>query len=297
MPLLSKKSLRILRNALLTVVVLFCIVFGGGRLAAGYLMARLALTTGPNGPQTPAMLGVPFARVEIPSGPRRLDSYIVTAASSCTNPPVLLIYHGVQETISEWVKAQKFLYDHCVSSVIFDPTGSGNSSRPAAFEAIGEDSIAAYEFTVQRFPGSRIYVLGHSLGNAPMLAAEPHFPSPPAGMIVASAFASLRSQKSIQEHLLYRLLAYTIPDWWNNGKAVEQVHVPLLVIHSDTDEVNPVEGGRAIYAAAPQPKTLVILHGYTHNTLYQNPSEQWWGPVLVFVKAASESHPELPGPR
>ncbi len=152
MPLLSNKSLRILRNALLTVVVLFCIVFGGGRLAAGYLMARLALTTGPNGPQTPAMLGVPFARVEIPSGPRRLDSYIVTAASSCTNPPVLLIYHGVQETISEWVKAQKFLYDHCVSSVIFDPTGSGNSSRPAAFEAIGEDSIAAYEFTVQRFP-------------------------------------------------------------------------------------------------------------------------------------------------
>lgn len=281
----------LLRNVLLTVVVFFCTLFVAGRLTARYLMAKLALTTGPNGPETPAILEVPFERIEIPSGSRKLDSYVVTASSSCTNPPVLLIYHGVQETISEWVKAQRFLYGHCVSSVIFDPTGSGNSSRPASFEAIGEDSVAAYAFAIKHFSGDRVYVLGHSMGNGPMLEAVPHFPSPPAGVIVASAFASLRSQKIVREHLLYRLLAYAIPDWWDNVKAVKGIRVPLLVIHSDTDGVNPVDGGRAIYAAAQQPKELVILHGYKHNALYQSPSEQWWEPVLVFIKAQPAAHP------
>jgi uncharacterized protein len=287
MALSSQKSLRTLRNALLAVVGLFCVLFGGGRLAARHLMEKLALTTGPNGSETPAAVGVPFERVEIPSGPRRLDSYVVIASSSCTDVPVLLIYHGVQETISDWVKAQQLLYNHCVSSVIFDPTGSGNSFRPARFEAIGEDSIAAYTFTIRLFPGKRVYVFGHSMGNGPMLEAVPHFPSPPAGVIVAGAFTSLRSQGAIEKHLLYRLLAYTIPDWWDNVKAVQEIHLPLLVIHSDSDHVNPVDGGRSIYAAAQQPKALIILHGYNHNALYQRPSEEWWSSVLAFMKSPS----------
>ena len=232
---------------------------------------------------TPATLGVPFERVAIPTGSRRLDSYVVTAGASCADAPVIVIYPGVNETISEWVQAQRYLYDHCISSVIFNYTGSGNSSRPARFEAVGEDSIAAYAFAAGSFRGKRIFLLGHSMGNAPMLEAVPRLSSRPAGVIVANAFASLRSAAHTRKNLFYRLLAYTIPDWWDNVQAVREVHVPLLVIHSDTDQVNPVEGGRRIFAAALQPKTLVILHGYRHNDLYQDPSDSWWSAVLLFL--------------
>ncbi len=247
-------------------------------------MESRALTTGPNGSETPADVGVPFERVAIPSGVRRLDSYVVTANGACKSPPVVVIYHGVQETISEWVKAQRFLYDHCVSSVDFDYTGSGNSSRPARFEAMSQDCVATYEFTSSHFPGKRIYVLGHSMGNAPMLETVPHFPSQPAGVIVANAFASLRSVAG-SEGIFYGVLAYMIPDWWDNVKSVREIHVPLLVVHSDTDHVNPVDGGRRIFAAGWQPKTLAILHGYRHNDLYQRPSEGWWLAVLSFIGA------------
>jgi len=267
--------------------VLLAVLFGVCRITARHLMETLALTTGPNGPDTPASLGVPFERVAIPSGSRRLDSYVVTANHACADSPVVVIYHGVQETISDWVKAQRFLYDHCISSVIFDYTGSGNSSRPARLEAVGEDSVAAYEFTSLHFPDKRVYVLGHSMGNGPMLEAVPHFSSRPAGVIVANAFASLRSQEGLSKNILYRLLSHTIPDWWDNVKSVQQIHGPLLVIHSDTDRVVLVDGGRSIYAAAPQPKTLTILHGYNHNALYQQPSEEWWSPVLSFCRGPS----------
>jgi hypothetical protein len=259
------------------------VVFGTPRLAR-HLMETRALTTGPNGWETPAILGVPFERVAIPSGVRRLDSYVVTADGACENPPVIVIYHGVQETISEWVKAQRFLYDHCVSSVVFDYTGSGNSSRPARFEAVGEDCVRAYEFASSHFSGKRIYALGHSMGNAPMLEAMPHFSSQPAGVIVANAFASLRSVAGTKG-AFYRVLAYTIPDWWDNVKSVQEIRVPLLVVHSDADQVNPINGGRKIFAAARQPKELAVLHGYRHNDLYQKPTGGWWSAVIVFINA------------
>lgn len=268
---------------LLVAAIVLGVLFGAGRIVARHLMDAVMLTTGPNGPETPATLGVPFERVAIPSGPRQLDSYVVTASSACTNPPVVLIYPGVQETISEWVQAQRFLYDHCVSSVVFNYTGSGNSSRPASFDAVGEDSVAAYEFTSGHFPGRPVYVLGHSMGNAPMLEAVPHFSSRPAGVIVANAFASMRAAGGTRKNLLYRLLAHVIPDWWDNVKSVQEIHAPVLVIHSDTDRVNPIDGARKIFAAARQPKKLVLLHGYSHNALYQRPSEEWWSPVLAFI--------------
>jgi hypothetical protein len=83
----------------------------------------------------------------------------------------------------------------------------------------------------------------------------------------------------------YRVLAYTIPDWWDNVKSVQEIRVPLLVVHSDADQVNPINGGRKIFAAARQPKELAVLHGYRHNDLYQKPTGGWWSAVIVFINA------------
>ena len=199
---------------------------GAAHLFGDCLMSRFALTIGPNGAATPATLGVPFEHVAIPSRGRKLDSYIVSAEPSCGDPPVLLIHHGSQETISEWVKAQNFLYQHCVSSVVFDPSGSGDSSRPASIECVGQDAVSAYRFIVSRFPHSRVYVLGHSLGNGVMLDEIPNFPGPPKGVIVANTYSSLRHQSTIRKHLLSRILVYVMPDWWNNVQAVKRIHIP-----------------------------------------------------------------------
>ena len=265
----------------------FCAAIGLGACApmARHFMETRALTTGPNGPQTPADSGAPFQRIAIPSGPRRLDSYVVTAPATCPNAPVLLIYHGVQETISLWGGAQAFLYRNCVSSVVFDYTGSGNSSRPARLAAVNEDAGAAYAFARSRFPHSRVFVMGHSMGSGPMLESLPTFATPPDGVIVASPFASLRAYGE-RAGGFYGLLARLTPDWWDNVRAIRKVSVPVLVVHSADDAVNPVAEGRQVFEAAPQPKQLVILRGYTHNALYRTPQGGWWEPVLTFLSHA-----------
>src|SRR5262249_59366333 len=119
------------------------------------------ISTGPNGPETPAAVGVPYDRVKISSGDRSLDAYVVEAPPTCPTRPALLIFHGVGETISQWVNVQRLLHGHCVSSVVFDYSGSGDSSPPGTVRNLHGDAIATYAFFHARFAATgRVCTLG-----------------------------------------------------------------------------------------------------------------------------------------
>ena len=278
------------RNAWTKIIVITLLVLGLAWLTSAlivrYEIEKHVLTTKPNGPETPAKYGAPFVHTSIPSGPRQLDASIVIAPTTCTSSPVLLIYHGLGETLSDWSRAQQFLYTQCVSSVVFDPTGAGNSPRPARLTFTIPDSIAAYQFTTQRFPGKPIFLLGHSLGNAFVLAAAPQLSPAPAGIIEANGFASIRSVAGRGKSAAFHLFLDVMPRWWDNVQAVQQIHVPIMVIASDGDHAIPIDNGQAIFAAAPQPKRFVQLHGFGHNALYKNPSLDWWAEPLAFLRNA-----------
>jgi len=251
----------------------------------GY-MERRTLETGPNGPETPATVGLPFERLSIPSSGRHLDGYLVPAAAGCGRAPVLVIYHGVQETISLWVGAQKFLSQHCVTSLVFDYTGSGDSSGPASMAAVNEDGVAAYEFARARFRGERLFLLGHSMGNAILFEAMPRFSSMPDGVVAANAFASLRDMAG-RASWIYEVLMFFSPDYWNNVKSVPGVHAPLLLVASDADHTAPVEDARRILDVANDPRRLVVVHGFSHNALYRAPKQEWWEEPLKFIGAGA----------
>jgi fermentation-respiration switch protein FrsA (DUF1100 family) len=63
------------------------------------------------------------------------------------------------------------------------------------------------------------------------------------------------------------------------------VRVPLLVVYSDADKVNPPAMGQRIFESAPEPKQLAVLHGFPHNALYRTPTDDWWAPVLRFLRS------------
>ncbi len=247
-----------------------------------HFASKKFLNTGPNGPQTPATVGLAFERLKIPSGRRTLDAYLVRASSSCQTQVAVLIFHGIMETISEWVPAQKFLYDHCVSSLVFDYSGHGDSSHPGTVGNLNADALHAYASFASQFPGQRLCVLGHSMGNGPLLESLPGFQPRPSCVVVANAFSSLRDAG--RKHGSSGFLLYAIPDEWNNVKNVKRASVPVLVVYSDADKVNPSDMGRRIFEAAPEPKQVAALHGFPHNALYQKPSEEWWDPVLRFLQ-------------
>ncbi len=62
-----------------------------------------------------------------------------------------------------------------------------------------------------------------------------------------------------------------VPDYWDNVVNVGAVRSPLLVVHSDADRVIPTVMGKQVFAASPEPKALLIVHGLRHNAIYRQP--------------------------
>jgi fermentation-respiration switch protein FrsA (DUF1100 family) len=255
-----------------------------------YLQSRF-LSTGPNGSETPETYGITYERANINSGNRLLDSYIVIAPSKKLIPDAVLIFHGAGETISNWAKAQKMLYDKGISSLIFDYSGFGNSSHPASIKNLNKDALAAYSYYALRFKNYRLYVLGFSLGNAPMLASIQEFAPEPSGMIIGSAFSSLKElgQYSGKANNYFRIFAKVIPDVWNNTKAIKYSKIPLLVLHSESDASNPLFMGQKIYLSANDPKQFVLLHGLNHNAPISDSCQTWWTPVTRFIESGNNN--------
>lgn len=85
------------------------------------------LNPGKRSEATPADVGLTYERLSIPSGNRQLDSFLVRAKDSCRPTAALLIFHGRGETIADWIRVQRYLYDRCISSIIFDYSGTAEA--------------------------------------------------------------------------------------------------------------------------------------------------------------------------
>ena len=251
-----------------------------------YAQSRF-LTTKPNGAEKPATLGIPFERLKIASGSRHLDGFLVQVPPDSRPRVAVLIFHGAGETISDWVKAQRFLYDHGISSIVFDYSGHGDSSRPGTIVNLQEDGGAAYQYFLLRFShDERRCVMGHSMGNGVMLKALVGCRTAPSGVVMANAFSSLRDE--VAQWGTPRMLTHLMPDVWNNVQNVSLLQGPLLVLQSDADPGTPTAMGQKIFEAASCPKQMIVLHNFEHNALYRDPSEAWWKPAIQFIHGSNQ---------
>jgi fermentation-respiration switch protein FrsA (DUF1100 family) len=55
-----------------------------------------------------------------------------------------------------------------------------------------------------------------------------------------------------------------------------RLRAPLLLLHGDADEVVPFRHGKAIFAAAAEPKTLVRIPGGRHNDTWEVGGAAYW---------------------
>jgi fermentation-respiration switch protein FrsA (DUF1100 family) len=60
---------------------------------------------------------------------------------------------------------------------------------------------------------------------------------------------------------------FLVLDAYPSLRRVENLKCPLLILHGDRDDLVPVAHGRALFAAAPEPKRLEILEGAGHNDI------------------------------
>ena len=190
--------------------------------------------------------------------------------------------HGNGGNISH--RAQELAMIHHrlgVNVFIFDYQGYGRSEGKPTEQGTYRDARSALEYLSTRpdVDRDRIVYFGRSLGSAVAvnLAAD----RLPLGLVLVSPISSIEDMAK----MLYPFL----PSRWlargrfDSENLIGKVASPLLVIHGARDDIVPPVQGEKVFAAAREPKRLVILPNAGHNDTPTAGGEEYWNALEVFM--------------
>lgn len=172
---------------------------------------------------------------------------------------VLLVAHGESGNLCRQAPLLRALRDrHQVAVLVFDYRGYGKSDGEPDEQGILEDARAARAWLARRtnFAEHEIVLMGQSLGGAVMveLAAA----GGARGLILIDTITSLADIASRKVSLVPAALSRR-----GGLEAIPQIgnyHGPLLEIHGQGDGIVPLARAQKLFAAAQEPKRLLIAH-------------------------------------
>jgi uncharacterized protein len=176
----------------------------------------------------------------------------------------LLVCHGNAGNVGDRVAHAVLLTAAGFDVLLFDYRGYGRSSGRPSEEGTYRDARAALTYLLDQ-PGidpARIFYLGESLGGAVTLDLA--LERPPAGLILLSAFTSIRDLARLHYPFVPPAL---VPDAYPTLRRIPGLRAPLLVLHGEHDEIVPLPQGRALFEAAPEPKRMHVFPELGHNDL------------------------------
>jgi alpha-beta hydrolase superfamily lysophospholipase len=268
--------------ALLTALV-------GLRLALQAIAWKAWFGTKPNGSLTPKDYGLIYEEYWIAVKDRKLQAWFVRAPTRGSAPRAMLLFQGGNDVISELGPLQKYLFDHHISSLAFDFTGNGRSTGQPSVETLTEDGLAAFQ-KLQELVGAetRVYAWGYSSGTARLLAALNQGQVKLDGVVLMGPFTTSRALMLHHMHFLPKGLgALFIPEYWNNVAMLQQLTVPVLIVHSRADEAVPFAHGEILAQAGQVPIRLRAVDGLKHNDCWNPLHEAYWLPVFDFMEHGS----------
>jgi fermentation-respiration switch protein FrsA (DUF1100 family) len=181
--------------------------------------------------------------------------------------------------------------------LVFDYRGYGLSDGVAADESeLYLDGQAALLYVVneKHAAPNRIVLYGQSLGTA--IATETATRCVCGALILESGFSSASSLGSRVLPWLPRWLHFLARNRFESARKLQEVNTPVLITHGDPDPTIPTDEGRALFAAASEPKKLLIYPGAGHS-VFSNAGRAYLDELERFIRSTVRPQPSrLPEP-
>ena len=209
--------------------------------------------------------------------------------ASKQQPQTTIIYfHGNGGNISNVGWLGESLARRGFSVLLFDYRGYGLSGGSTLDEDdLYLDGEAAWEFVVneKKAAPETVVLYGQSLGTA--IATDTASRKKAGALILESGFSSASSLAETALPWLPRFLHALGRNRFESARKLGSVKVPVLVSHGDPDDVIPTNEGRALFAAANEPKQLLIVPGAGHN-VFGSAGTAYLDQVDEFIRRATE---------
>ena len=184
---------------------------------------------------------------------------------------LMLITHGNGGNISVRLDQYREFITRFRNIDIFalEYRGYGLSEGAPSEEGIALDAIAARRWIdeyVGGFPAEEkpsIIYFGRSLGSA--VATRLATVTPPDALILECPISSIPNLAKTMTPWRFLPLEKLIHNRFDTESHMRNVRCPLLVMHSEHDEIVPIECGRMVYDAAQGPKQFYVIKGAPHN--------------------------------
>jgi hypothetical protein len=251
----------------------------GGLISYLWLFQRKILFRPDGTPGEPAACGVPEMRTIALAAADGLTLRAWYRAPTASGAPNLLYFHGNDEHLGTRADKVRPYLDAGLGVLLVSYRGyGGNPGRPSE-QGLYHDARAALAFLAAEGagPGDIVYY-GESLGSG--VAVQLALEAPPAALVLEAPYTDVaavgqRRYPFIPVRLLMR-------DRFDNLAKIPGVAAPVLVIHGEQDRTTPVEFGRAVHAAAPEPKQARFYRQAAHIDLYDFGAAE---DVLRFIAA------------
>jgi len=213
------------------------------------------------------------------------------------SPPAaatIIYFHGNGGNVTNVGWLGQSLAGRGFNVLVFDYRGYGLSGGVAADEAdLYNDGQAALSYVLNEKHASPNHVVlyGQSLGTT--VATETATRCACGALILESGFSSASSLASRMLPVLPRWLHFLGRNRFESARKLKGLNIPVLITHGDPDLTIPTDEGRALFAAANEPKKLLIFPGAGHS-VFSNAGPGYLDELDRFIRGAVRDTPSRP---
>jgi uncharacterized protein len=251
---------------------------------------------------TPAQFNLDYQEIWLPvstasGNTTYIHAWWIPAAQPETE--VWLYLHGNGSNIGDEVARAVWLRQLGLSTLLFDYRGYGRSQDKFPTESsVYEDTEVIWDYLTQerQIPPEQIFLYGHSLGGAIAIEMATRH-SEIAGLVVEASFTSMRAMvNQLYREFLIFPVDLLLHQRFDSLSKVRSLQMPIVFIHGTADRVVPAHMSEALYAAAPDPKKLLLLPDIGHNDIRELGGTQYLEAVRWLVEQGRVRRSQLAQP-
>lgn len=228
---------------------------------------------------------VAVERHRIASGKNVLDAVWVRPVTARARA-VVLVCHGIGETVEHWLPVQELLAANGAASLVFDYSGYGRSTGRIEAAQCEADSVAAFEYldglAADAGCSAGITMLGFSLGSG--IAAAVMTRVRASRLVLCAGFTSFRA--AAHSLGIPRGVGPLIPPLWHVGEALRDCSIPVLVVHGEKDRLFPVKMATEL-AECCRAETMIVPK-LGHAEPYYKPQAKYWVPIVEWMERSGK---------